>query len=74
MKCYMLKPLKSAKEYRERFFTYVLFQLSTRSIAAYLDSYLLHVYYTSELDDLHDDKEIDHLGLDWITYGREIMH
>ena len=55
------------KEYRVRFFTYVLFQSPKRSIAAHLESYLLHVYYTSELDHLHDDKEINQLELDWIT-------
>ena len=32
------------EEYRERFFTYVLFQSSTWSTAAHLESYLLHVY------------------------------
>ena len=50
------------EEYRVRFFTYVLFQ----SAAAHLESYLLHVYYTSELDN-DDDKEIgvDQLELDW---------
>ena len=58
------------KEYRERFFTYVLFQPTTRSIASHLDSYLLHMYYTSELDNLHD-KEIDQLELDWITWQRD---
>ena len=26
---------------------------------------------TSELDNLHDDKEIDHLQLDWITWQRD---
>ena len=35
------------KEYRERFFSYVLFQSPTQSVAAHLESYLLHVYYTS---------------------------
>ena len=49
------------KDYRERLFTYVLFQSPKRSIAAHLESYLLHVYYKSELDNLHDDKEIDQL-------------
>ena len=58
------------KEYSERFFTYVLFQTPTRSVAAHLESYLLHVYYTSELDNLHDDKEIDQLELDGITWQR----
>ena len=47
------------KEYRGPFFTYVLFQSSTQSVAAHPESYLLHVYYTSDLDNLHDDKEID---------------
>ena len=46
------------KEYRERFFTYVLFQSPTRSVAAHLESYLLH-YYASQLDNLYDDIEID---------------
>ena len=59
------------KEYRERFFTYVLFQSPTRSVAAHLESYLLYVYYTLELDNLHDDKEIDRLDLDWITWQRD---
>ena len=47
------------KEYRERSFIYVLFHPSTRSVAIHLESNLLHVYYTSELDNLRDDKEID---------------
>ena len=52
------------EEYRERFFTYVLFQSTTRNAAAHCESYLLHVYYTSQLNNLHDDKEIDRLELD----------
>ena len=59
------------EEYRERFFTYVLFQSPTRSVAAHLESYLLHVYYTSQLDNLYDDREIDQLELDWITWQRD---
>ena len=59
------------KGYRESFFTYVLFQSPTRSAAAHLESYLLHVYYTSQLDNLHDDKGIDQLELDWITWQRD---
>ena len=55
-------------EYRERFFIYVLFQSPTRSIAAYLESYLLHIYYRSQLDNIYGDKEIDQLELDWITW------
>ena len=55
-------------EYRERFFTYVLFHPSTRSVAAHLESYL---YYTSELDNLLDDKKIDQLELNWITWQRD---
>ena len=50
------------KEFRERYFTYVLF---------HFDSYLLHVYYTAELGNLHDDIEIDQLELDWITCQRD---
>ena len=34
------------------------------------ESYLLHVYYTPELDNLHDDKDIDQLELGWITSQR----
>ena len=34
------------KEYRERFFTYVLCQSPTQSLAAHLESYLLHMYNT----------------------------
>ena len=59
------------EEYRERFLTYILFQSPTRSIAAHLESYLLHVYYTSQLDNLYDDREIDQLELDWITWQRD---
>ena len=55
------------KEYRERFFTYVLFQSPTRSVAAHLESYLLHIYYTSHFGNLCDDIEIYQLELDWIT-------
>ena len=53
------------------FFTYALFQSPTRCVAAHLESYLLHVYYMSELDNLHDDKEINQLELDWITWHRD---
>ena len=56
------------KAYRERFVTYVLFQSQTRSIAAHLESYLLHVCYN-----LHDDKEIDQLELDWITWQKDYV-
>ena len=59
------------KEYGERIFTCVLFHPSTRSVAAHLDIYLLYVYYTLVLDNLHDDKEIDQLELDWITWQRD---
>ena len=60
------------EEYRERFFTYVLFQSSTQSTATHLESYLLHVYYTSQLDN-DDYKEIDQLELDWITWQKDYM-
>ena len=49
-------------EYRERVFTYVVFQSPTQSVAAHLASYLLYVHYTSELDQLE---------LDWITWQRD---
>ena len=55
--------------YRERFFTYVLFQLLKHSAATYLERYLLHVYFTSKLDGDDDDK--DHLELDWIIWQRD---
>ena len=50
------------EEYRERFFTYVLFQPPTRSVAAHLESYLYNLY---------DDIKIDQLELDWITWQRD---
>ena len=59
------------KEYSERFFTYVVFQSPTRSVAAHLESYILHMYYTSQLDNLYNDIEIDQLELDWITWQRD---
>ena len=45
----------------------VLFQSPTRSVAAHLKCYLLHMYYAPQLNNLHHDKEIDQLELDWIT-------
>ena len=42
-----------------------------RSVAIHIESYLLYVYYTSELDNLHDDTEIDQLELDWIIWQRD---
>ena len=60
------------EEYRERFFNYVLFQSQTQSAATHLEGYLLHVYCTSQLDK-GDDKEIDQLELDWITWQRDYM-
>ena len=51
-------------EYRERFFTYVLFHSLRQRAATYLERYLLHVYYTSQLDKDDDDKEVDQLELD----------
>ena len=38
------------EEYREWFFTYVLIHSSTRSIAAHLETYLLHMHHTSQLN------------------------
>ena len=60
------------EEYRERFFTYVLFQSPTQSATTHLERYLLHVYYTSQLDN-DDDGEVDQLELDWITWQRDYM-
>ena len=59
------------EEYRERFFTYVLFQSPTRSVAAHLESYLFHMYYTSQLDNLHDYIEIAMLSSPTPTDQRE---
>ena len=55
------------EEYREQFFTYVLLQ-STKSLATHLESYLLHRHYTSQLDNLYDNIEVDQLEVDWITW------
>ena len=49
------------KEYRERFFTSVLFRSRTRSVAAHLESYHLYVHYTSVLDDLYNGATKDQL-------------
>ena len=38
------------KEYRERFFTYVILQSPTRSVAAHLERYPIHMQYSSVLD------------------------
>ena len=59
------------KAYRVRFFTYVLFQSPTRSVAVHLESYLLHMHYTSVLDDLYNGAIKDQLELDWITWQRD---
>ena len=59
------------EEYRERFFTYVLFQ-SPKSLAAHLESYLLHIRYTSQLDNL--ELEVGQLEVDWITWHRDYAH
>ena len=45
------------EEYRERFFTYVLLHSPTRSMAAHVESYFLHMHYTSQLDNLYDNRE-----------------
>ena len=49
------------KEYRDRFFTYVLLQSPTQSVTTHLESYLLHRHYTSQLDNLYDNIEVDQL-------------
>ena len=48
-----------------------MFQSPTQSVAAHIESYLLHMYYTSQLDNLYDNREIDQLELDWITWQRD---
>ena len=55
------------EKYTERFFTYVLLQ-SPKRLAAHLESYLLHRHYTSQLDNLNDNIEVDQLVVDWITW------
>ena len=62
------------KGYRERFFTYVLLQSPTRSVAAHLESYLLHMHYTSLLDNLYDNIEVDQLEVDRITWHRDYAY
>ena len=56
------------EEYRERFFTDVLLHSPTRSMAVHLESYLLHMHYTSQLDNLYDNIEVHQLEVDWITW------
>ena len=51
------------EEYTERFFTYMLLQ-SPKCLAAHLESYLLHRHYTSQLDNLYDNIEVDELEVD----------
>ena len=55
------------EEYRERFFTYVLLQSPTQSVVTHLEIYLLHNHYTSQLDNLYDNIEVDQLEVNWIT-------
>ena len=62
------------EEYRERFFTYVLLQSPTQSVAAHLESYLLHRHYISQLDNLYDNIEVDQLDVDWITWCRDYAY
>ena len=57
----MLLACQLVEVYRERFLTYVLFQSRTQCAATYLDRYLSHAYYTSQLDN-DDDKEVDQLA------------
>ena len=62
------------EEYRERFFTYVLLQSPTQSVATHLESYLLHRHYTSQLDNLYDNIDVDQLVVAWITWHRNYAH
>ena len=61
------------EEYRERFFTYVLLQSPTQSVATHLESYLLHRHYTSQLDNLYDNIEVDQLE-DWIIWHSDYAY
>ena len=62
------------EEHRERFFTYVLLHSPTRSIAAHLENYLLHMHYTSQLDNLYDNREAAQLEVDWITWHSDYAY
>ena len=62
------------EDYRGGFYTYVFIQSPTRSVAAHLESYLLHVHYTSQLDNLYDNIEVDQLEVDWITWHRDYVY
>ena len=62
------------EEYRERFFTYVLLQSPTRSLATHLERYLLHKHYTSQLDNLYDNIEVNQLEVDGITWHRDYAY
>ena len=53
------------KEYRDRFFTCALLQSPTQSVATHLESYFLQKHYTSQLDNLYDNIEVDQLEVDW---------
>ena len=62
------------EEYKERLFTYVLLQSPTRSVEAHLESYLSYKHYTSQLDNLYDNMEVDQLEVDWITWHRDYKY
>ena len=61
------------EEYRERFFTYLLLESPTRSVTAHLESYLLHMHYTSELYNLYDIIEVNMVNMDNMDNMTEIM-
>ena len=62
------------EEYRERFFTYLLLQSPTQSVATHFESCLVHRHNTSQLDNLYDDIEVDQLEVDWITWHRDYAY
>ena len=62
------------EEYRERLFTYVPLRSPTRSLAAHLESYPLHKHYSSHLDNLYDNIEVDQLEVGWITWHRDYAY
>ena len=69
------RKIPKEKEYIERIFTYVLLQSTTRSVATHLESYLfLHKHYTSQLDNLFDNIEVDQLEVGWITWHRDYAY
>ena len=43
-------------------------------MATHLESYLLHKHYTSQVDNLYDNIEVDQLEMDWITWHSDYAY